>query len=480
MSIFIAAPALAQSVASSDDPLRPAFPGTPQLGVRGTPSLPGTDLLESDTDWSWIDDARRADPRYWLKNLPLASEGKIRASAGLLARLQYKAYDDQNFGANRGYNDYVGYRFSPWASISYADRIRVFAQLKAGDDLGSRYFVPPTDREHLDLNQAFAEVAIGDSLGRPAKDVLVRLGRQELTYGSGLLVSLREGPNLRQSLDGGLVRTRIDHRVTDMFAFYGVRDRYGTFDNTTDTGETLAGIYSSGWLGRFSTLDFYALRATQRAVAGGIATQERRFSIGSRLASRGAPVGWIWSGEAIAQFGVQTTPTSRRDILAWIVEALLARRFGEASTDPLFGVRAVVSSGDRGASDGRIGTFKGPLSRGPLFQNVNGIGLGNVAEMTAYGEVTLAPATTLTGYALGTFRTSLQDGIYTVQATPLRGARGLHRSIGWQAGATLTRTVTYGLTAFAEGGWFFAGPYLRDNPPASDTGFVRTGVTIQY
>lgn len=475
------APSAAQSAPDAGERPRPAFPGTPQLGVRGTPALPGTDLLESDTDWSGVDDAQRTDPRYRLKNVPIDLDGAVRASAGLLGRFQYKAYDSQNFGANPGHNGYLGYRISPWASLTYADRFRVFAQLKTGDDRGNRYFVPPTDRERIDFHQAFVELTLGKSFGRAAKDMLFRVGRQEVTYGSGLLVSLREGPNLRQSLDGALVRLRTGHRVTDAFAFYGVRDVYGEFDNTTDTGQTLAGFYSSGQLGQGATLDLYAVRATQRNDASrGSANEENRVSIGARLASRGAPVGWIWSGEAIAQFGTVKTPVARDAIRAWIGEALLARRLGRSEADPLIGIRAVASSGDGDPANGRIETFKGPLSRGPLFQNVNGIGLGNVTEVTAYGEVTLALATTLTGYALGTFRTSRRDGIYTVQGAPLRGADGSQRLVGWQTGTTLTHAIADGLTAFAEAGWFFAGPYLRDNPPSTDTGFVRTGVTIQY
>ena len=48
--------------------------------------------------------------------------------------------------------------------------------------------------------------------------IAFRAGRQELNYGSGRLVSVRQGPNVRQSFDGFKVMSKIGSWHVDGFA----------------------------------------------------------------------------------------------------------------------------------------------------------------------------------------------------------------------------------------------------------------------
>ena len=66
------------------------------------------------------------------------------------------------------------------------ERIRVF-QGRGGPR--------PIDEKKLDFEAAYLEVGRSDKKNW----VVLRVGRQELKYGSGRLVSIREGPNVRQS-----------------------------------------------------------------------------------------------------------------------------------------------------------------------------------------------------------------------------------------------------------------------------------------
>src|SRR6266542_2901134 len=88
----------------------------------------------------------------------------------------------------------------------------------------------PIDEKKLDIEAAFVE--IGASEGD--RWVVLQAGRQELNYGSGRLVSVREGPNVRQSFDGAKLKIKFGAWRIDAFAARPDLDKPGFFDNVPD------------------------------------------------------------------------------------------------------------------------------------------------------------------------------------------------------------------------------------------------------
>lgn len=82
----------------------------------------------------------------------------------------------------------------------FGKNVRAFVQLRsnveAGRVGGPR---PVVDENKLDFNQAFVDLSF--AAGEKA-NVLLRVGRQEMTFGTGRLVTFRESPNVRLSFDG--------------------------------------------------------------------------------------------------------------------------------------------------------------------------------------------------------------------------------------------------------------------------------------
>src|SRR5580658_232809 len=72
----------------------------------------------------------------------------------------------------------------------------------------------PIDEKKLDFEEAVVELSTGEGDRWAALDV----GRQELKYGSGRLVSVREGPNVRQSFDGARVKSKVGTWQIDLWA----------------------------------------------------------------------------------------------------------------------------------------------------------------------------------------------------------------------------------------------------------------------
>src|SRR4029077_9256430 len=71
----------------------------------------------------------------------------------------------------------------------------------------------------------------------------LRIGRQELSFGSQRLVSIREEPNVRQSFDGARLTLSSHEWQVDGFATQWVTTNPGVFDNA-DSGTMFWGVYA--------------------------------------------------------------------------------------------------------------------------------------------------------------------------------------------------------------------------------------------
>lgn len=174
--------ALLLAMMGASDPdvdVRPRTPGTVQ-----TPAV--RPLLPQDEDWRL---AGADVPAF--KDESLTSDGTITASLGLDARLHVEHFDNEAFGALPGSESSVFFLATPWASVTIDDRIRLYGGLKHASVEGRDGPKPGAISDTLDVHQAFAEVALGDMLGQPRNDLLIRAGRQELHYGAGRVLAIR-------------------------------------------------------------------------------------------------------------------------------------------------------------------------------------------------------------------------------------------------------------------------------------------------
>src|SRR4029077_20361811 len=89
--------------------------------------------------------------------------------------------------------------------------------------------------------------------------IVLRVGRQELNYGSDRLVAVREGPNVRQSFDGFKIRSKVGEWHIDGFAVRPDLDKPGFFDNVPDHQAAFWGVYATRPLWRHVSIDSYYL-----------------------------------------------------------------------------------------------------------------------------------------------------------------------------------------------------------------------------
>ena len=187
------------------------------------------------------DPALRAGLIDRLKCVPLAADGSAWLSLGGEIRERYEYTHNPLWGEDpQDDNGVFLQRYMLQGDLRAGPNLRLFGQLYSALAAGRAGPTSPVDENQLDVQQAFVELSAPlpeDSSG------MVRAGRQELRYGSGRLVDVREGPNVRRKFDGGLGRLTMDNWRLDVIAARPADDEPGFFDDGTNGSQALWGGY---------------------------------------------------------------------------------------------------------------------------------------------------------------------------------------------------------------------------------------------
>src|SRR6204780_1742397 len=169
------------------------------------PPAPTYHLLREDDDWSFLADPSLADrvvrQDFWdlIKYIRLRSDrSDWFLSMGGEAREVWEQIGNDSWGQQPFMNGYFNERYMFYFDVHYGKHVRSFVELKSGLNSYRIGGPRPIDEKKLDFQAGFLELATS----KGANSVALRVGRQELEYGSGRLVDVREGPNVRLSFDG--------------------------------------------------------------------------------------------------------------------------------------------------------------------------------------------------------------------------------------------------------------------------------------
>ena len=274
-------------------------------------SVPAYSLLRENEDWSFLrDTSLRQDIWDPLKYIRLGSDDWYLTIGGEVREV-FEQVGNDNWGKQRYTNTFLLERYMLHSDWHLGPHFRVFVQLKSGLESSRAGGPRPIDEKKLDFEAAFFEARTSGK-----NWIALRVGRQELNYGSGRLISVREGPNVRQSFDGFKVMSTIGSWNVDAFAARPDLDKPGFFNNSPDHRTTFWGVYASRpRTGRFS-IDVYYTGLDRKAATYNRGTgQELRHSVAARL---WRPVqtkerGWDLDYEGVWQFGA----FGSRNIRAW-------------------------------------------------------------------------------------------------------------------------------------------------------------------
>lgn len=420
-------------------------------------------LLRHEEDCSYLaDPSRRTEWLDTLKHIQLSDshEGWFLTLSGE-ARERFEVFNDTNWDAANGSDGFLLQKYMISADLHFGRQVRLFTQLKSGLEAGRNGGPRPTDRDRLDLHEAFVDLNVGAAI-----QGTLRLGRQEIALGSQRLVAVRAGPNVRQSFDGVAAIVRPGAWRLDVFAVKPAETEPGVFDDDPDHARTFWGAYAVGPLGLFTEakVDLYYLgldRKKARFDQG--SAPELRESVGTRIWRNTAP--WDYNFELVYQWG----RFGSAPIRAWTVASDAGFTLRDADWSPRFGLKADVTSGDKDPDDPTLQSFDPLFPKGAYFGEnqligpVNHIDLHPSVDFRPFRRVTVSPSW------LFFWRQSLQDGLYGVPGNLVRSGKGTAaRYVGSQPALMLSVTAARHTTAVADFEYFIAGPFLRESGPSHD------------
>lgn len=426
-------------------------------------------LLRADEDYRYLrDPARRIDVLDLLKYIPLGRRVALGFGGESRQRLEWFRNGSWGDGPPRSLSWLQRYMLHADLRVPHA---RVFVQVKSGLEAGRPGGPRPVDRDDFDVHQAFADLELGRA---DRMQVVVRVGRQELAFGSGRLVSPREGPNVRRSFDGISLQLLARRVRAHLFVTRPVALVPGVLDDGWEPGQWFAGAHvTTPSPHREGAVDIYAfyLDRPVAALHRGEA-HERRLSLGTRWSGTAGPLDY--NAEAVLQVG----RFGDAALLAWTVASDTGVRL-PLPWGPRLGARVDVASGDRGGAR-PVGTFQALFPKGSYFGEDALIGPANFFDLHPSLAVEPLERLRLAIDWVALWRQSLADGIYNVPGEPTVAAVGDARFIGHRAGATLEVELTRHVGFVATWSRFFRGPFLVQAGKTRDVDFVATWMTLKF
>ena len=427
-------------------------------------------LLREDEDWSFLKDpSLRQDIWDPLKYIPLGRESWFLTIGGE-AREVFERVGNDNWGKQPYTNTFLLQRYMLHTDWRFGKHFRAFVQLKSGLESFRRGGYRPIDEKKLDFEAAFVELGAGEGEHR----VVLQAGRQELNYGSGRLVSVREGPNVRQSFDGARLKMKTGAWRVDAFAARPDLDKPGYFDNVPDHRTSFWGVYATRPWRSGVSFDSYYLGLDRKSFTYNRGTaQETRHNLGARLWCPPATKesDWDFDYEAVWQVG----SFGAGGIRAWTVASDTGYSFLGTPLQPRVSVKADISSGDNPRS-GSLGTFSPIFPMGNYFGVLADTGPGpvNFIDVHPRLQTKLPRGVSITMDLVVQWRESLTDGVYAVPGFLLVPASGRRaRFVGYRPGVEARWQINRHAWLQADYGVFFAGEFLKQASPGRNINYTE-------
>ena len=416
-------------------------------------------LMRQDEDYAYLKDSDSVENKdFWnhAKYIRLNGNGKNYLSFGGEFRPRYQIIKNEGWEANSTEDNFGYYtqRLAVHSNLVLGKHIRFFTELYHGLTTSSERPRINQDDE-IDINQAFVDI-------KPLQNqsLTIRVGRQQMVYGAGRLVALRDGLNVRRSFDGG--RFMWSQKKYRLEGFWGseVKVQPYSFDNVWRSDMqfwgTVASIKDSFFQG--ATELYYFGFANDNATFNNVVGEERRQTVGVRRSGH-LSKHFYFNTEITYQFG----DFAGQDINALAIEFDYHYKNISLGKVNDFGIKLDYVSGDNKVGDSKLQTFN------PLFNNPTYFGLA--AAIAPVNLIDIHPSisgdlSSKTDFIFDWdffWRASTSDGVYSPPKNlRVDGSLSTSRFIGHQPSLKITHQFTKHITYDFEFSYFFVGQFLAD------------------
>ncbi len=372
-------------------------------------------LPRYEEDWSFLRTSTgKADWLDPIKFVPLNDGGEAYLSLGGEVRETYERFHNPNFGFQPQDPDgYLLQRYLVHADAHTNAHTRIFVEVvsalenwRAG---GAR---PVIDEDKLDFHQGFLDLSAYDNDG---KGGMLRLGRQELTFGSGRLLALREGTNVPSSFDG--IRASLGKRglAVDIFVAKPVSTKTGIADDPPQAGNWFWGFYLSrdahkaGVRAPVPGFDVYYFGLDRNpAVFNQGVGHERRHTVGVRAWNLEGS--WNYDVEAMLQFGT----FGNAGIHAFRIASDTSYGFRGVAWHPRLSFAVDVASGDHDPNRSTLQTFNALFQSGTYSGRAQILGPANTIRLEPALSVAPVKSVSVSSGWGFYWREDVHDGLYGI------------------------------------------------------------------
>jgi hypothetical protein len=427
-------------------------------------------LLREDDDWTFL-----ADPslrqNFWdpIKYIPLRDgvPGWYLTIGGEIREVWEQIGNDY-WGRQPFMNGYFNQRYMLSLDAHYGKHVRTFVQFKSGLNAFRIGGPRPIDEKKLDFQDAFLEVGTSGKRNW----IQLRAGIQEMEYGSGRLIDVREGPNVRLSFTGFKIRAKTGEWRIDGFAMRPNLDMFGFFDDAPNPQVEFWGVYATRPVTKKISVDAYYLGLDRKEATFQRGTaHEVRQTIGSRISRPIAHEGrgWDFDYEALWQFG----SFGSGNIRAWTVASDTGYSLTNVHLKPRFSIKSDISSGDDPRSN-TLGTFNPLFPIGNYFGVIATTGPGPINFIDVHPRIQTEYPHGITVSTDWVFywRESLLDGLYNVPGFLVRPADDSQaRFVGHRPGIEVKWQIDRHAWIQGDYGIFYAGQFLKQTMPGRDLNY---------
>ena len=438
------------------------------------PSRPVPLFNRWEEDWSALADERvPRQPFDDLKYLSLSSiDPLVYLSLGANARERFEALNPQAFGTRSSRSDdYLLSRLELHTDLHLGPHVQIFAQLQS-DFAPGKDVQTPVDQDRLGMEQAF--IAATDTLA--GGTLTVRLGRQEIAFDLQRFISVRDGPNVRQSYDAAWVEfARGDWDFVALFS-HPVQNRDASlFDDYSGPRLSHGGAKVVWKVSSAASVSATWAHYIRKHANFGAATGEESRDILDTHAS-GNTEHIDWDVEAMNQSG----SFGNQIVRAWGLGSLAGYTIPALPWTPRVGFQLDAASGNKDPNGHTLGTFN-PLFPNGGYETLSGL-TGYINFVHAKGSVTVQPTNTLKVLIAGAtlWRETTADAIYIQPNIPIADTAGRGgRYTGTYGEVRLDWQLTPN-TAFAlEADHFAIGEAIRQ-AGGHDTDYLGVEVSLKW